>query len=208
MNPDEFIPTRRSLLSRLKDWDDQESWKDFFDTYWKLIYGVAIKSGLSDSEAQDVVQEAVLSVAKKMQEFKYDPAVGSFKSWLLLITRRRIADHLRKHYREAPRAEPRPQETARTATIERIEDPAAEGKLDRLWEEEWEKNIMDAAIQRVKGQVKPKHYQIFDFYVLKKWPVLKVARTLGVNIGQIYLAKHRVSRLIKREIKELEKRMM
>ncbi len=67
MNPDEFIPTRQSLLSRLKDWDDRESWKDFFNTYWKLIYGVAIKSGLSDAEAQDVVQEAVISVAKKMQ---------------------------------------------------------------------------------------------------------------------------------------------
>ena len=77
---DEFLPTRRSLLSRLKDWDDQESWKDFFDTYWKLIYGVAIKSGLNDAEAQDVVQEAVISVAKKMHEFKYDPAVGRSKA--------------------------------------------------------------------------------------------------------------------------------
>src|SRR5205809_4936804 len=99
-NPDGLIPTRRSLLTRLKDWDDQESWKDFFDTYWKLVYGVAIKSGLNDAEAQDVVQETVLSVAKKMHAFKYDPAVGTFKSWLLLITRRRIADHLRKVYRE------------------------------------------------------------------------------------------------------------
>src|SRR2546426_1573632 len=75
-------------------------WKDFFDTYWKLVYGVAIKSGLNDAEAQDVVQETVLSVAKKMHQFKYDPAAGSFKNWLLLITRRRIADHLRKVYRE------------------------------------------------------------------------------------------------------------
>src|SRR5688572_618544 len=35
---DEFIPTRQSLLSRLRDWDDRESWNDFFETYWKLIY--------------------------------------------------------------------------------------------------------------------------------------------------------------------------
>ena len=46
------IPTRWSLISRLKDWDDRESWKDFFDAYWKLIYGVAIKSGLTHPEAQ------------------------------------------------------------------------------------------------------------------------------------------------------------
>ncbi len=52
---DQSIGTRHSLLSRLKDWDDQDSWRDFFNTYWKLIYGVAIKSGLTDAEAQDVV---------------------------------------------------------------------------------------------------------------------------------------------------------
>ena len=87
-----FIPTRRSLLTRLKCWDDQESWRDFFSTYWKLIYSVALKSGLSETEAQDAVQETVISVAKKMPGFNYDPATGSFKSWLLLVTRRRIAD--------------------------------------------------------------------------------------------------------------------
>ena len=89
---DDSIPTRHSLLSRLKHWDDQESWRDFFDTYWKLIYGVAIKSGMSDVEAQEVVQETVIAVAKKIPEFKTDPAFGSFKAWLLHLTRWRIAD--------------------------------------------------------------------------------------------------------------------
>ncbi|MEK7685960.1 MAG: sigma-70 family RNA polymerase sigma factor [Verrucomicrobiota bacterium] len=204
---DEFLPTRRSLLSRLKDWDDQESWKDFFDTYWKLIYGVAIKSGLNDAEAQDVVQEAVISVAKKMHEFKYDPAVGSFKGWLLLITRRRIADHLRKRYRQGPVVEHRSADTSRTDTLERIPDPDSLN-VDAVWEEEWEKNLVDAAIRKVKRQVKPKQYQMFDFYVLKNWPVTKVARVLGVNIGQVYLAKHRLARLVKKEISELEKKMI
>src|SRR3989442_10829475 len=96
MNDDEFIPTRRSLLTRLKNLDDQESWKDFFDTYAKLIHRVAIKAGLNDAEAQDVVQETVIIVAKKLPDFKYDPALGSFKSWLRLITRRRIEKQLKK----------------------------------------------------------------------------------------------------------------
>ena len=86
MNDDEFIPTRRSLLSRLKNWEDQKSWQEFFDTYSKLIYRMAAKAGLTDAESQDVVQETVVVVAKKIPGFKYDPALGSFKSWLLLIT--------------------------------------------------------------------------------------------------------------------------
>ena len=75
-SPDELIPTRRSLLSRLEDWDDQESWREFFNTYWKLIYGVALRAGLSDAEAQDVVQDTVVAVARKMQDFRYDPGRG------------------------------------------------------------------------------------------------------------------------------------
>src|SRR5437867_10362332 len=96
----EFIPTRQSLLSRLKSWDDQESWREFFDRYWKLIYGVALKSGLTPSEAQDVVQETLIAVCKNIKEFKADPAFGSFKAWLLKLTRWRILDQVKKRPRE------------------------------------------------------------------------------------------------------------
>ena len=96
---DESLATRSSLLDRLRDAGDQASWQTFFDTYWRLIYNVARKSGLDDPDAQDVVQEAVIAVARRMPEFRYDPAKGSFKSWLLLITRRRIHDHFRRRYR-------------------------------------------------------------------------------------------------------------
>src|SRR6185369_2920245 len=78
----ERLPTRQSLLSRLKDWNDQEGWKEFFDTYWQLIYNAAVRTGLTDSEAQDVVQETLIEVATHMPGFHYDPAIGSFKGWL------------------------------------------------------------------------------------------------------------------------------
>src|SRR5437762_6958342 len=101
---DPFIPTRRSLLVRLKNWDDQESWKDFFDTYWRLIYNVATKAGLSDAEAQEVVQETVIAVARKIGEFKADPAHGSLSAWLMQLTRWRIADQWRKRARAGVQA--------------------------------------------------------------------------------------------------------
>src|SRR5437016_14532682 len=94
--PDDSVQTRWSLIGRLKNLDDQQSWQDFFDAYWKLIYSVALKAGLNDSEAQDVVQETVISVAKKMPEFKADPAAGSFKSWLLTLPPWPITDQLRR----------------------------------------------------------------------------------------------------------------
>ena len=92
----QFLVTRRSLVERLGDWRDQKNWQEFFETYWKLIYSVAVKAGLTEAEAQDVVQETVITVAKRVEGLKYDPALGSFKGWLLHITRWRIADQFRK----------------------------------------------------------------------------------------------------------------
>ena len=200
--PDPFIPTRRTLLSRIRNLDDSTSWQDFFDTYWKLIYQAARKSGLSDDEAHDVVQTTVLTVARKIQQFKYDPERGTFKGWLRHMTRWRILDRLDQRH-QGPPLEPLPDDTRDTGPLERIPDPLSD-ELDKLWDAEWQQNLMDAAIQRIKRRVRPKHFQVFELHVIKQWPPAKVAKTLGVNIAQVHLIKHRVGSLIKHEVKRLE----
>ena len=203
---DEFIPTRLSLLSRLKRWDDQESWRDFFDTYWKFLYSIALKAGLSDDDARDLVQETVVAVAKGLREGRFKAAEGSsFKAWLKLIVQRRVASHLRRP--RLPFAEAAPgDDTARTPLVERIPAPVASA-VDEVWDEEWAKNLANAAIERVKQRVGAKQFQMFDLYVLKEWPVREVVKTLHANIAQVYLAKHRVTSLIKQETEKLRKRM-
>lgn len=198
-----FLPTRRSLLSRLRNLDDDTSWRDFFDTYWKLIYSAATKAELSDAEAQDVVQETVLTVSRQIGQFRYDPERGTFKGWLLHTTRWRILDHLRQRKREQEKRR-EPNEADTESVLEQIADPAGE-RIAQVWESEWQQNLMDAAIRRVKCQVNPKHYQVFELYALKEWPAGKVAKTLGVNLAQVHLIKHRVGNLIKKEVKHLQK---
>jgi RNA polymerase sigma factor (sigma-70 family) len=200
---DAFLPTRRSLLSRLRRLDDDKSWQDFFDTYWKLIYSAATKAGLPHAEAQDVVQETILTVSRTIQEFRYDPTRGSFKGWLLNTTRWRILDHLRRCKPESSPG-PRPADTRSTDVIEQIPDPAS-AEIEAVWEAEWQQNLMDAAIQRVKQEVKPKHFQIFELYALKGRPAGQVARTFGVNVALVHLIKHRVASQIKKEVKRIEK---
>ena len=90
---DQFIPTRNTLLSRLRDWDDHESWRVFFDTYWRFLYSIACRCGLSNEDARDVVQETVVGAAKALREGRFvRTASGSFKGWLQLMVRRRVAD--------------------------------------------------------------------------------------------------------------------
>lgn len=209
--PEKFAPTRQSLLGRLKDWKDEKSWQEFFDIYWRRIYGAAIKAGLTETEAQEVVQETIIAVSQKMPGFRYDPAIGSFKSWLMNLTHWKIADQLRRRERELRRIRPRRPRSSDTSTdgtdtTEKIPDPNG-GTLESAWNQEWDKSQMEAALDHLRRTVNPKHYQIFDFYVLKKWPMKKVTSTLKVNIAQVYLAKSRLSRLLQAEIKRLEEKM-
>ena len=199
------LKTRRTLISRLKNWEDQESWRDFFNTYWKFIYGVAIRFGLSDAEAEDVVQETILTVAKKMPVFEYDPAVCSFKGWLMHVTRLRIIDQLRKRSPAQPFRSDRARSPDDTETLDRIPDPASPA-LETIWRDEWEKNTVDVAMNRVKQRIKPEHYQIFYLSAVKKVGLQKVAHLLGVSASRVYLVRHRVGKLIKDEIKRLDQR--
>jgi RNA polymerase sigma-70 factor (ECF subfamily) len=201
---EEFIPTRYSLLSRLQNWDDQESWKDFFDTYWRLIYSIALKSGLTDAEAQDVVQETVICVARDISKFKRDPRLGSFKGWLRNLTRWRIADQLRRRNPNAFGEEPSSNGNASVVEPAEIPDPLDAG-LENIWEAEWQSNLMAAALERVKRRVREEHYQMFDLNVVREWPANQVARTLEVSVAQVYLVKHRILALLKREVRMLEK---
>jgi RNA polymerase sigma-70 factor (ECF subfamily) len=192
---DDFLPTRRSLISRLRNLDDNETWSDFFHTYGKLLYAAAVKSGLTDAEAQDVVQDTVISVAKQIPGFRYDPNQGSFKGWLHTILRRRIVDYIRTR---AGRGRQAPAPSSDTPVdLDALADPMTNA-LDRIWNEEWERHRLDRAVEQVRRQVSPRQFQIFDAYVLKALPLPEVCRTLGVSRAHVYVAKHRVMRLLKK----------
>src|SRR5262249_9061412 len=86
MARDEPIPTRVSLLQRLRNMEDQRSWDEFYEIYHDLIFSVARRAGLNEVEAGEVVQDTLISVARKMPDFTYDPSKDSFKGWLLTVT--------------------------------------------------------------------------------------------------------------------------
>ncbi len=204
---DAYERTRKSLIERLNDWEDQKSWDDFYKTYWRLIYGVAVKSGLKNEEAFDAVQETIICIAKQQKEGKYDPNKGSFKAWLMNMSRWRIADQFRKRKKDNALVDCHGlDDSIRTAVIDRFEDQNGP-EIERIWEAEWNKSITDRGLAKVKGKVSPKQFQIFDCYVVQGWSVDKVKKELGVSIAQVYLAKHRIGSILKKEIQKLEKQL-
>jgi RNA polymerase sigma-70 factor (ECF subfamily) len=205
---DDWLPTRRSLLTRLRLVDDHAGWQEFFDTYWRLLYGVARKAGLNDAEAQDAVQDCVITITRQMPKFRYDPERCSFKGWLLMILRQRVGRQFRKRAAGAvgdvskgPQPGLSEQESEVYGSVHgpnSMSDP-----FQAIWETEWQQHIVVLATERVKKLVSDAQFQIFDLHVLRDWPPTEVAQTLGVSRAQIYLAKLRVGRRFKQELDSL-----
>jgi len=198
-------PTRKSLIARLERWDDRASWDEFYRTYATFVFRVACKAGLTESEANDVVQETFIRVAKNLKAGKFDENKGSFKAWLMNQCRWRIIDQFRGRSKDLAASQPvaNADGERRTAVIENFADPKGD-HLERMWTREWSSNLTELALRAVKAKVSPLQYQIFHSYVVKEWGVDKVKEELGVTATQVYLAKHRVGRVMRKEVERLE----
>jgi RNA polymerase sigma factor (sigma-70 family) len=206
------IRTRPSLIGRLKLGDHAESWREFYRIYGKLVRDFALQAGLTATEAEEVVQETAIGTAKHLPEYRYDPKVCRFKTWLLNQASWRIKDQLKKRQRSAAfagqgdamgRKEGGDADSTRTEAVNRIPDPRA-ANLDQLFEEEWRKNLFALALEQVKVHFSLKQFQIFDLVVVQEWPAGDVAKALGVSVANVYVCRHRIAAAIKKEIVRLE----
>lgn len=197
--------TRPSLLLRVQDWHDTASWNEFHRLYRKLIYSLARRSGLPHADAEDVTQDVFKRVAETIHTFESDRARGTFRGWLMNLTRWRITDKFQarpKH--EHHRGRSQEDTGGGTATIERVPDDAA-AAAD--WEAEWQRHVLDAACERVARRADARHYQIFDLCSRQQWPALKVSRELGVNPATVYVVNHRLMKQVKAEVAKLQEQL-
>jgi RNA polymerase sigma factor (sigma-70 family) len=185
----ELLATRASLLERLKATSADESWSQFFKLYWKLIYNTASRYGLSDCEAQEVVQETMLTVSKKIPSFDYDPNKGRFKGWLMALTRSRILEQLRT--RKA------------MLSMENAGEVLDSFSFQELWEQEWKDNLVNVAIERVRKQITTRAFQIYSYCVLQDHGAQKAASVLKISLPAVYLTTHKVNRMLRKEIKKM-----
>lgn len=105
-----------------------------------------------------------------------------------MVTRSRISNFFARQHRQPYLLEDAP---GGEGALEQLEDPQVP-ELERIWDEEWRDNLVDAALELLKKRVSPEQYQIFHSYVVKGWAAAEVARTMGVSRAKVYLAKHRV----------------
>ncbi len=215
LQPCSSLETRPSLLKRLQSGDDSQSWQEFYQIYGGLIHSFATKAGLTADEAEEVVQETAIGAARGLPEFVYDPKICRFKTWLLNLTRWRIQNQLRKRPRTSaggqssfpvstPFAAGSLDDTGGTDPIARLPDPSVP-EFGAEWDAAWERNLMAKAMERVRERIEERQFQVFDMNVAKGWSARDVAKTFGISVARVYLTKHRVSAMLKKEVRRLEK---
>lgn len=203
-HPGTSLLTRPSLLFRVRESNDAVSWEEFHRLYRRLIYGRARRAGLSHADAEDVAQDVFKCVAETIREFDVNPERGSFRGWLMKLTRWRIADKFnsRKGFPPAVAAAP---DVAGFETL--IETVCAENADQDEWDREWKQHLLAGATECLARQVNPLHYQVFELYVLHDWPLLRVTRELRVSPASVYVISHRLKKRLKVEVERLQKQL-
>jgi len=201
--PTHSAVTSASLLFRLRDWRDAASWSEFYRLYQKLVLGLARRSGLTPTEAEEVAQDVFKRVAETIHEFEANPANGSFRGWLMNLTRWRITDKFRARPRGQSESPFRPAANDGTSTIERVPDASGEA-TEAGWDDEWRHHVLDAALTRLARRVPAKHFQAFELYHRQGWSVMKVAKELSLNPATVYVIGHRLTKQLKEEVATLQ----
>lgn len=195
-----YLDTRATLLLRIRDLKDRTAWSEFVALYTPLLYSYAVKAGLQDADAADVAQEAMCDVVRSIRDFEYDPGRGSFRGWLLTVTRNRIRKRL------APNRQ-RCAGSGDTAVLQLLEaqPQASEEALEQAWTHEYQLRLFHWAAERVRPEFRETTWQAFWKTTVENNPIEQAASSLGISAGAVYVARSRVLARLRTAISELER---
>lgn len=197
MGSDSADTTRVTLLHRLnQNPGDQISWGEFFRLYSPAIRGWLSHWGLQEADAQDVTQNVLMRLTQKLPQFKYDPS-KSFRGWLKTLTHHAWHDFVT----EAGR---RVRGSGDTSVLDQLQSVEAREDLAARVEATFDKELLEMALVRARERVAENTWLAFKLSAIDSVAPQAVADQLGIRVSQVYLAKHRVQKLIQEEIRDLE----
>jgi RNA polymerase sigma-70 factor (ECF subfamily) len=188
--------TRPSLLRRLQDAADQDAWREFERRYGPKIHGWCRRWGLQEADVEDVSQQVLLKLIEKMRDFVYDPA-RSFRAWLKTLAQRTWSDFVRR--RPAPAEGGGTDEVA--ALLGRVE--SRQDLAGRL-EGQFDLDLLEEACCRVRRRVAERTWGAWQGLAVEGLPVAEVAGRTGLKVEQVYVARRRVQKLLRAEVRRLE----
>lgn len=182
--------TSLTLLQRVRSQVDQPAWERFVALYQPLLLAWAGKAGLQEAEALDLVQDVLLKLTAELPRFTYDPQRKNFRGWLKTITIRACRDRQRQQ---------RPTGGGDSVLAYQVD----ESHLEQLWEREHQTQLVSHALRIMQADFEPKTWQACWETTVNERPAKEVAAELGMSEPAVYMAKSRVLRRLREELREL-----
>jgi RNA polymerase sigma factor (sigma-70 family) len=189
------LPTRASLLIRLREAGDNIAWSEFVAIYTPLIFRFCKSRGLTDADAADVAQDVLKAVAGAISRFTYDPARSSFRNWLFTVVRSKLNNHFTAQAR-------RPQPAGET-TIQHFAEVTPDSAAEDAWRREYQSHLVRWAADQIRSEFKDATWDAFWRTAVLGEEADAVAHELGVSINALYIARSRVTGRLKQKIDEL-----
>ena len=182
-----------SLLDRLQHQPDEQSWQRLADLYTPLIRNWLGRQAVESSEVDDLVQEILLVVLRKLPQFQHNDRTGAFRAWLRAIT----VNCLRNFWRDRRL---RPLATGDSSFLEvlaQLED--ANSRESKLWDDQHDLHVAQRLLVTIKSDFKPITWKAFERVTVDQVEAKQVARELGISTSSVYVAKSRVLARLREE---------
>jgi len=184
--------THLTLLSRVRDLDDNHSWREFDTRYRDLILRFCRSRGLQQSDAEDVRQIVMLNLARALRTFEYQPARGRFRGYLGRV----VANAIHRHFRR-PQLEQRGLETSVTSELS-DGDPE---RLEAQWDREWMHHHYRLAMNTVRETAEPRSVSVFE-RLLAGDTTDQVAEDFSMTRDAVHKVKQRLRNRLKALVQE------
>jgi RNA polymerase sigma factor (sigma-70 family) len=193
------LTTRASLLGRLyhSGAADEQAWRDFVDHYARHIYKWCRHWHLQDADAEEVTQRVLVLLLAKMKDFVYDPS-RSFRAWLKTVTHHAWRNLVASRHLVAAGC-------GDSGQWERLLTVTAREDLVQRLEDEFDRELLEEAMVRVRIRVAPHNWEAFRLTAIDGMEAREVARRLDMKIAHVYAARSNIQRLLREEVKELER---
>jgi RNA polymerase sigma-70 factor (ECF subfamily) len=189
--------TSTTLLEGLRQEGSDSAWKVFADRYTPMLLAFSRRLGLDEHDAMDAAQETLIAFAVAYREGRYDRDRGRLRAWLCGIARNKV----RELRRRAGRDKLVQDATGQTGFLDQIEGD--EG-MSRVWEEEWQRAILKACLDRVRAQVEPTTMKAFVLTVLDGRTTEQAAEELGISKDTVFQARSRIFARLRKISDEME----
>lgn len=184
--------TSATLLGRLAKGTDPAAWDRFVRLYTPLLYYWTQRIGIPSSDAADLVQDVFILLMHKLPEFRYDQQKG-FRGWLRTLLLNKWRETLRRNRVRA-------RSTVNDQEIDQLPEPR---ESSQFWESEYRNFLVRRALELMQSQFQENTWKACWKMVVEGLSGAETARELGMTEAAVYVAKGRVLRALRVELRDL-----